>query len=122
MHLVIVPPLPPAPVDAELIRQTCKTVIWHEVAATEHARTDSLLHGFLGLLLPAVGAGLAKLRGEWASTARHVITRVEGVLTGPESEHTTEHLREMAMLCRALLTLHERITPGTDTVRICRAR
>ncbi|MEU3282041.1 DUF6415 family natural product biosynthesis protein [Streptomyces antibioticus] len=114
MPLAVVPPLTPARVDAQLIRSTCERVIWQvtEAEATEYASTLDLLHGFIGLLLPTVSGRLRELRGEWAQTAGHVITRVEGALAVPEKEQGAEHLHDVAMLCRALLTLHELPAPA----------
>ncbi|MCX4740838.1 DUF6415 family natural product biosynthesis protein [Streptomyces antibioticus] len=114
MPLAIIPPLTPARVDAQLIRSTCERVIWQvaEAEATEHARTLDVLRGFIGLLLPTVSGRLRELRGEWAQAAGHVIARVEGALAVPEKDQGAEHLHDVAMLCRALLTLHELPAPA----------
>ncbi|MFC4500547.1 MULTISPECIES: hypothetical protein [Streptomyces] len=113
-------PLPTAPTvldlysDAELLREICETVIWGP--PPESTEDCSLFIATLRVnlrhLLPLIEERQPQMRGEWKGVASHVVGRAR-LIAGPQvTEPLADLAQDLAVLCRALLTLYERPVPG----------
>ncbi|MER6359099.1 DUF6415 family natural product biosynthesis protein [Streptomyces sp. NPDC001634] len=100
------------PVDSETIRQSYGAVLSasRDLAGDDWERLGGLLRGHVQLLVPELARAEPRMRGEQRRTARHVLagTRhmlAEGIGTSPKD------VWDLAVQCRALLTLHEHLGP-----------
>ncbi|MGW4518793.1 hypothetical protein ACWEO4_44510 [Streptomyces sp. NPDC004393] len=116
-------------IDAALFRRTYKAVLEESRIASsalgseeQRAHLAGLLRGQLRVLVVTVNAQAAQLHGSTLATAEHVITRAgEALAMGTAEARAPEHVHDMAVLTRALLTLHELAAPArplTSSVRI----
>ncbi|AWW35364.1 DUF6415 family natural product biosynthesis protein [Streptomyces cadmiisoli] len=100
------------PVDSETIRQSYEAVLSasRRLASEDWERLGGLLRGHVQLLVPELAGVEPRMRGEQRRTARHVLagTRhrlAEGIGT------SSKGVWDLAIQCRALLTLHEHPGP-----------
>lgn len=100
------------PVDSETIRQSYEAVLSasQRLASEDWERLGGLLRGHVQLLVPELARVEPRMRGERRCTARHVLvgTRhrlAEGIGTSPKD------VWDLAIQCRALLTLHKHPGP-----------
>ncbi|MFF4442414.1 hypothetical protein [Streptomyces sp. NPDC001621] len=107
--------VPAARVDTDQVRRTVKAVLGERRigrpdlgSMEQHAHVAGLLRGQLALLLAAVGAQAPQMGGVTLATAEHVIACTDDALRVETAKsRTPDHLHDMAILARALLTLHE---------------
>lgn len=115
MAFHIVPPLSPGdPVDAEVLRRTCDAVLRGPTQVSEENREGviNLLYGCIGLLLPVVEEQRPAMGGEWEGAAEHAVDRAQlALLSEGTAARTADHMENLAVLCRSLLTLHQRAVP-----------
>lgn len=100
------------PVDSETIRQSYEAVLSasRHLAAEDREKLTSLLRGHVQLLVPELARVEPWMRGEQQRTAQHVLTGTrhllaDGIGTSPKD------VWDLAIQCRALLTLHEHPGP-----------
>jgi hypothetical protein len=100
-----------APIDAETIRHSYETVLRasRPIPGDDRARLAALLRGHVQLLVPELAEVEPRMRGEQRRTTCHVLARnrhmpADRIATSPED------IWDLAIQCRALLTLHE--NPG----------
>ncbi|MGW1810828.1 DUF6415 family natural product biosynthesis protein [Streptomyces sp. NPDC002078] len=99
------------PVDSETIRQSYEAVLsasWR-LASEDWERLGGLLRGHVQLLVPELSRVERRMSGEQRRTARHVLAGTRHVLAqGISAPHD---VWDLAVQCRALLTLHEHPGP-----------
>jgi hypothetical protein len=100
------------PVDADTIRQTYDSVLWAPRLPTgeELDNLTTQLQGHVQLLVAEVQELAARMRGETRRTAVHVLVRTYQYLAEGAGGSPACDVYELAVMARALLTLHQ--NPG----------
>ncbi|WP_149828518.1 hypothetical protein [Streptomyces tailanensis] len=108
-------------VNPVLIRDTCETVMGTVgLTDTERVRLGCLLVEQVRVLVPKVAMGKQVLSGEWLRTAQHVLDGTGPILMRSKTGSVSA-VHDLAVQCRALLTLYEHCesvtepTAGDDT-------
>lgn len=93
-----------ADLDASMIREMCNAV-WATgpVPSDQAEEIDSLLHRVVALLVPELTEAIPRMRSQWQPVAEHVLARTQDLL----ENGTDVPLWDLAVQCRALLTVHE---------------
>lgn len=104
---------PLLPVDADTIRKTYDSVLWAPYLPTGEALDTMIgqLQGHVQLLVPEVQAFAARMEGETRDTAVHVLVRTSQVLAEGAGGSPADDAYALAVLARALLTLHQQPGP-----------
>ncbi|MDI1455290.1 DUF6415 family natural product biosynthesis protein [Streptomyces sp. ATE26] len=114
-------------IDADRIRRTYTTVLSETRISRpdlhseeQRANLAGILRGQLRLLLEELEGRMDQYHGETRATAVHVASRTRAALTveDPAAARDPEHLHDMAILARSLLTLCRLPTqppPGPQT-------
>ncbi|MFJ3667131.1 DUF6415 family natural product biosynthesis protein [Streptomyces sp. NPDC090106] len=105
-----------AQVDADTIRRTYDVVLWawDTLPADDREQCEALLVGHVGLLMGEVDALVPRMGEEYRHTAEHVLNRSRRALTRTTlitAKERAAHVGDLATLCRALLSLHQRPGP-----------